>query len=151
MFLSKEIPEAVIAVGIINFIYVIILTVSIFMVDKINTNFSEKDNVLQNLQVNERIIKKVLTFEELIFAINTPLITLCILFWVSLSRGSTLNTHLHDSRFLTIAIVMCVISVPLVYFSGKYLNKKAFGNHLDRLNDNISKLNGVEMIKDTVS
>jgi uncharacterized membrane protein len=151
MFLSREIPEATIAVGIINFIYVIFLIVSIFMVRGINENFSEKDNVLQNLQLNARIIKKVLTFEELIFAFNAPLITMSSLFWASLRRGNTLNTLLHDSRFLTIAIVMCVISVPLVYFPGKYLNKKSFGNHLDKLNDNINKLHGVEMIKDTVN
>jgi len=151
MFLLREIPEVVIAIGIVNFIYAIGLITLIFMVKKINTSFLGDDSVLQNIQLNARMIKQALTFEELFFTFTAPLIILCSMFGTNLKRGNSLSTLLHDSQFLTVAIITCLILVPFTYLSGKFLNKKAFGNHLDKLKDNINKLNDVNLIKDTDS
>jgi len=150
MFFSGEFIEAVIAVGIINLIYLISFILLVFMVKRINTNILGKDNILQNLQVNAKIIKKALMFEGIVFVFNMPVIILCSMSWGSLIRGNTFNSLLNNSRFLTLAIVMCIILVPISYFLGKFLNKKSFGPHLDKMNDNITKLLGVEMIKDIV-
>jgi hypothetical protein len=66
------------------------------------------------------------------------------MFWARLVIGDTFNALLHDSRFLTLVIVLGIILVPSGYLAGKYLNKKAFGPYLNNLNDNINKLQGVE-------
>jgi len=150
MFLSRESPQAVVAVGIINFIYVIGFFFINLVSKRINADFSESDNVLQSLQLNARIIKRVFRFEYFVFAFNTLLIILCSMFWARLVTGNTFNNLLQDSQFLTLAILMCLILVPSAYLFSKYLNKKAFGPYLDKLNDNINKLQGVEMIKDII-
>jgi hypothetical protein len=148
MFLSRKTPQAVVAAGIINFIYVIGFFFINLVAKSINTDFSGSDNVLQSLQSNARIIKRVFLYEYFVFAFNTPLILLCGMFWARLVTGNTFNTLLRDSRFLASVIVLCIILLPSVYLASKYLNKKAFGPYLNKLNDNINKLQGVEMIKD---
>jgi hypothetical protein len=150
MFLSRKTPQAVVAVGIINFIYIVGFLLINREAKRINTDFSADNNILQSLQSNAGIIKRAFRIEYFVFALNTPLIILCSMFWARLMTGSTFNTILQDNRFLTLAIVLCIILVPSAYLTGKYLNKKAFGPYLNKLKDNINKLQGIEMIKDII-
>jgi len=146
MFLSKKAQEAVITAGIVNLIYIIGYFFIRLEAKRIDTDLSEKANILQCLKSNARIIKRAFNIEMALFVFSSPLIILCSMAWTSLISGNTYNTLLQDSKFLASVIVICIISVPFVYFLGKNLNKKYFGTYLNKFNDNINKLEGIEMI-----
>lgn len=144
MFFSRNTPQALMAVGIINFIYIIGFIFIRLEANRINEDFSGDGNVLDRLQANARIIKRAFRFEFLVFMIPAPLILLCFSLWVPLMAGETFHTILHDGRFIASTVRWCIVLTPFVYFMGRYLHKKAFGPYLNTLNDNIGKLQGIE-------
>lgn len=150
MILSKETLQAVITLGIVNLIYIIgFLTIKL-EAKRINTGLSDKGNILECLKSNARIIKRAFYFEMTLFVFSSPLITLCSMVYINLINGHTYDTLLHNSSFLIAAIIMCTINTPLVYFFGKKLNKKYFASYLKKFNDNIQKLEGIEMINSMI-
>jgi hypothetical protein len=144
MFLSRNTPQAMVAVGIINFIYIIGFIFIRLEANRIDADFSGDDNVLDRLQANARIIKRAFRFEFLVFMIPAPLILLCFSLWIPLMAGETFHAILHDGRFLASTVKWCILLTPFVYFLGRYLHKKAFGPYLNTLNENIGKLQRVE-------
>lgn len=151
MIISRKTPAALIPLGLLSLFYVVSFFKVKLAIRRFNLDFSEEDNILKYLESNADIVKRLLRFNFYAFGINAPIIILLTGFYEKLLMGHTLNSILNDSSFLVSQIFFCIIVLPLVYFYDKYLNKKSsLRLHLAKLNENINKLKGVEMIKDMV-
>lgn len=147
MFISRKNMEAVIAIGIVNLIYIFGFIMIGFEVKKMKVELGDDKNVLESMKRNAAIMQRSISAEKNTFILTTPIIVLCAMFYSGFTHGATFDELIHDSKFLTRSIVFCMLSVPFVSLFGGYLNKKSFGPHINQLNANISKLEGVEMLK----
>ncbi|MDB4728210.1 hypothetical protein OAF63_05425, partial [Saprospiraceae bacterium] len=55
-------------------------------------------------------------------------------------RGGTIEYALQDSTFLMRALTLIVILVPLMWWATSKMNKAAYGELMDRLRNNIRRL-----------
>ena len=147
MFFSRDNIEAMIAIGIVNLIYI----VGFFMIrreaKRMDAALKKEQNVLGSMKRNLKLMNRAISLEKNIFVLGTPLIVLCSMFYNGFKNGDSFEFLIQDARFLKYAIIYCILAVPFVYFFGAYLNNKSFGPHIEQLTENINKLEGVEFLK----
>ena len=147
MIFSRDNIESVIVIGIVNLMYVI----GFFRIrsesKKMNSELQKDTNVLESMKRNAKIIQRSIYGENIVFVFGAPIIILCSLFYSHFNNGETFQMLINDSSFLKQALIWSIVSVPLVYFLGKFLNDKSFGPHISELEKNINKLEGVEFLK----
>ena len=148
MFIYRNTKEIVIAIGVVNAMYVYGYFSIRKQVAKMNEVLAENGSILDTLKRNKELINTAIRGERNLFVLGTPVIAICSLVFGELSKGAmNFSELMHDSQFLISLLVACILAVPIVYFMGDYLNKKAFQPDIDKLNSNINKLEGVEFLK----
>lgn len=95
-------------------------------------------NLSANLIFFRDRIKKVLKYEELIGLVLYP-ISLSAGFILGLSNGGNGNYMEKPSDWIALAVAL-VVGVPLSNWGAKKMNKKAFGEYIERLELNIEEL-----------
>ena len=146
-FNSRDNTESLIAIGIVNFMYLVGFIIIRRLAKKMSAELKVETDILSSMKRNLKLLNKSISIEKNIFLLGTPVIMLCASFYSRFENGETFDGLIQDSNFLVILIVSCIIALPFVYFVGNYLNKKSFGPYMNQLSQNISKLEGVEFLK----
>ena len=147
MIYSRDNIESVIAISVVAVLYAI----GFFLIrnesNRMDSILDSGQNVLGSMKANAKIIKRAINIEIGIFAYGSPVLLICGMFYGRFLKGHTFHELMQDPKFLTIIIGLTIVAVPLVYLTGMYLNKKAFGVHMKELDTNINKLEGIELVK----
>lgn len=147
MFKARGNMEQVVVIAIVAFLYII----GFFVINKasrdLDANIKQDGNVLSSLKENAKLFKRALNLEKGLFLYTSPIIVICSLLYASFERGATYSELVNDPKFLMAIIIASAILVPFSFLMGKYLNNKAFTPLMEELDLNISKLEGIELIK----
>lgn len=148
MFIFRATKEIVIAIGVVNAMYIFGYFSIRSQVAKMNEVLAENGSILEALKRNKELINTTIKGERNFSVLFTQVVVFCSLVSGRLSTGAmNFSELIQDSQFLISLLVACILAVPFAYFLGEYLNKKAFQPYLDKLNSNINKLEGVEFLK----
>lgn len=140
MMFSLDRPELLMIVGALNLSYVIGFILISIKYRKMDNELDFTGNSLSTMKKNLSLIKGALKIEQ-----NWGLFTLpsAIIIGILVSRhynGYTIMETLTDSSYLIKIIILLVVMVPLAVMATNKMNKSAFGKQIDKLRDNISKL-----------
>jgi hypothetical protein len=107
---------------------------------KVGEGLPRSGDILESLKYNANQIKSVLRFEKTWgMIIFIPAIMMGILAGRVLG-GHSLASCFQDPKILTIMLVAIVVFTPLLIWSSHMMNKFAFGKHLEKLENNIVKM-----------
>lgn len=140
MLFSLDRPELLMIVGALNLSYIIGFILLSFKYRKMDSELDFTQNSLITMKKNLNLITGALKIEQ-----NWGLFTLpsAIIIGILVSRhynGYTILETITDSTYLLKIIILLIILVPIAFISTNKMNKSAFGKQLDKLRDNISKL-----------
>lgn len=100
---------------------------------------SSKD-VLSEMKLQRQIIQRALANEKRWGYISFPLIIIGTSIFTKMQKGFTLNELLQDPQFLMLTLGFLIVFTIGGMWLGKKMNKSAYGEYLDQLDQSINKM-----------
>jgi len=107
---------------------------------KMNSSIAQGQDTLNTMKTNANLIKKALRIETVWGLIFIPVAAVVGFTLGELYSGSTIASIITDSKGLLILLGISLILVPLANIGAYKANKKAFGEFIEELDQNISKM-----------
>ena len=95
---------------------------------------------LDLMKANDRLVRRTLNTEKVFGVIFFPIAIIGGLLMGSAMRGIPVSMALEDSGFLFKALILIVILVPIMWFASSKMNQSAYGELMNRLQNNIRRL-----------
>jgi len=140
MLFSLDQPELLMVQGAFMATYLLGLIVMGIEYRKMNDNFDFTDQTLSIMKKQEQAIKRALNFENIWGIIAFPLAILGGLLLGHVSKGKTLIEFFQNPKSLGLALILIIVLVPIMYFISKKMNKSAYGNLMEQLQNNIRRM-----------
>jgi Ca2+/Na+ antiporter len=140
MLFSLQRPELLLIQGVFLAYYVLAFVTLWLQYRKMGAEPDLSENTLTVMKNNAGFIKKAIDLETRIGLFVFPI---AIVGGMLISRhydGVTLAETFSDARLLTFMLVLVIILVPILHFAGKKMNNMAFGKHINRLDENIRRM-----------
>ncbi len=140
MLFSLDQPELLMIQGGFMAAYLLGLIIMGLEYRKMDTNLDFTDQTLPLMKKQDQLIRSTLNFEKIWGVIAFPLAVLGGLLLGHVGRGRTLAEFFQDPKSLGLALVLIIVLVPLMYFLSNKLNKIAYGDLMDKLQNNIRRM-----------
>ena len=140
MLFSLDQPELLMIQGGFMAAYLLGLIVMGLEYRKMDTNLDFTDQTLPLMKKQNQLIKRALGFEKIWGIISFPLAIIGGLLIGNHYAGKTLVEFFQDPNRLVLTLGLIVVLVPLMYFLSNKLNKIAYGNLIDNLQNNIRRM-----------
>jgi len=140
MLFSLNRPELLLIVGAINVSYTIALILLITQYKKMDSGIDPSDNTLSSMKKNLKLISNALKLEQTWGLFTLPS---AIIVGILVSRhynGYTIMETFSDPSYLSKIIILMLIITPIAFIMTNKMNKSAFGKHLDKLKENITRM-----------
>lgn len=111
-----------------------------FKYKQVQEGIPESGDILESMKYNAKMIKSVLNMEKIWgLIVFIPAIMMGILAG-RVMDGYSLASCFQDPKILSIILGAVLIFTPLLIWSSHKMNKFAFGKHLEKLENNIVKM-----------
>jgi hypothetical protein len=140
MLFSLDRPELLMIIGAINVSYFVALILLISQYKKMDSELDITGNTLSIMKRNLKLISKALKIEQTWGLLTLPS---AIIVGVLISRhynGYTIMDTFSDPSYLLKIIIMMIVILPLAYIMTNKMNKIAFGKYIDKLKENITRM-----------
>ncbi len=140
MLFSLDQPELLMIQGGFMAAYLLGLIVMGLEYRKMDTNLDFNDQTLPLMKKQDQLIKRALNFEKIWGMVAFPLAILGGLLLGHVERGRTLADFFQDPKSLGLALILIIVLVPIMYFVTNKMNKFAYGDLVDDLQNNIRRM-----------
>lgn len=140
MLFSLDRPELLMIQGAFMSTYLLGLLVMGLEYRKMDDNFDFTDQTLPLMKKQDQAIKRALGFEKIWGVITFPLAILGGLIVGNHYKGVTLMEFFQNPKSLLLALALIVVLVPLMYWLSGKMNQYAYGNLMQKLQNNIRRM-----------
>lgn len=140
MLFSLTKPDLVIIISIPLLVSIIGLITTVSYYKKLQINNLLVADVTSAIKTNITITKHILRFETITSLFGLPISVLTGTLAANFYMGHTLVDFAHNQIQLLTTIICLVVLVPLGLIFAIKMNEKAFGEHLQQLQENMREL-----------
>ena len=140
MLCSLDRPELLMIVGAFNLSYFIALILLIIQYKKMDSEIDYTSNTLGAMKKNLKLITNALKLEHTWGLFTLPS---SIVVGVLVSRhynGYTIMETFTDASYLSKIVITMLIVLPIAFILTNKMNKSAFGKHIEKLKENITRM-----------
>lgn len=140
MLFSLDNPELLMVQGVFMAAYLVGLVAMGLEYRKMDTSLDFNDQTLPLMKKQDRLIRRALNFEKIWGVVAFPLAILGGLLLGHVSRERTLIDFFQDPKKLGLALILILVLVPIMYYVSGKMNQFAYGNLMDKLQNNIRRM-----------
>ena len=140
MLFSLGNKDLLLVLGVINASYIISLIALWPKYKSMASGSQVSDNTLQMMKQSHSALMGLLSIERFFGVIGFPLSLIVGALLSRIYNGYTIVETVADNRWLIFVIIAIIVVVPFMYLLSEFMNKKAFGDLKQRLENNITKL-----------
>ncbi|MEL6923249.1 MAG: hypothetical protein AAFO94_04310, partial [Bacteroidota bacterium] len=143
MLMSLSRPELLLILGAFLSYYLVGLLVTGWQYQRLDPVPDLNHNTLQIMKSHHRIISNTIRFEQAFGLFFFPIAVIIGMCTSLHYKGMALSEIFQDANILRIMIIAVIVLTPIGYWTTSLLNKKAFGQHLQQLKENIQQMETV--------
>lgn len=140
MLFSLDNPELLMVQGAFMAAYLVGLITMGLKYRKMDTNLDFNDQTLPLMKKQDQLIRRALNSEKIWGVVAFPLAIIGGLLLSHVSRGRTVAEFFQDPKSLGLALVLIIVLVPIMYYTSGKMNQSAYGNLMDKLQNNIRRM-----------
>jgi hypothetical protein len=140
MLFSLTKPDLLIIISVPLLLSIIGLIATVSYYKKLKINNLVVADVTSTIKTNITITKSILRFETMTSLFGLPISVLTGTLAANFYMGHTLVEFSHNQIQLLTTIICLVVLVPLGLIFAAKMNEKAFGEHLQQLQENVREL-----------
>jgi hypothetical protein len=107
---------------------------------KMRKSISVSANALSHMKANAALINKALQIELFVGLGTVPWSVMGGVLLSNYYAGRTISDALQNPTYVITIVVVLVIAIPLMFYSGQKANNYTYGKYIQKLNENIAHM-----------